>query len=693
MESLYRTYRPQTFEDVVGQQHVVATLEHAVLEGRTSHAYLFCGPRGTGKTTMARLLAKALMCEQGAGHLPDGTCEQCRLIARGEHPDVYELDAASRTGVDNVREEIISRVNFAPIRGSHKVYIIDEVHMLTPAAFNALLKTLEEPPSHVVFVLCTTDPQKIPETILSRVQRFDFHAIANNELLDRLIYVCDREGFSYEMPALELVVRHARGGLRDALSTLEQLSVFGDKAITLAAASDLLGEVATSTLESFVQALARRDTPALYAEIAELVDGGSDLLQFVRELAAHLRDVYVVRAVGSRPGVVDASGEELITLTGEADSFGSVDRIARALTILGDASSDMRTATNQRLILEIACTRIARPTSDLTLESLAERLDILERQVGALATPGVVATRGIAHEAQQTEPSAQPHATTSSQPATSSQPLQQKAVPQPSQPPQPKAAPQTSQQKVTPQSSRPSAIPQETASQSTSAPVITTESPAPPARESMGQQSDPGELQRKWRQVVDGLLKSAPARGSLLMTSTLESDDGKRLVIDLHQASSFTAKMLARRDVEETVGTAVAEIFGRRQLRYSGSSTEDSSPVESQTVPEPIGDEHRASTPVQKSPASATPEPATPEPETPESMPMPAPMPVQVSTADPRVVAASTPQSTPSAVEQTPSTPPTQQPDERSYDPSDAASVMAMLTSVFGTGVKDKTHS
>ena len=198
MESLYRKYRPQTFADVVGQQHVVGTLRHAVLEGRTSHAYLFCGPRGTGKTTMARLLAKALMCEQGQGHLPDGTCEQCRLIASGDHPDVYELDAASRTGVDSVREEIINNVNYAPTRGSYKIYIIDEVHMLTSAAFNALLKTLEEPPDHVVFVLCTTDPQKIPPTILSRVQRFDFRPIGDEDIRAHLAYVCEQEGFTYE---------------------------------------------------------------------------------------------------------------------------------------------------------------------------------------------------------------------------------------------------------------------------------------------------------------------------------------------------------------------------------------------------------------------------------------------------------------------------------------------------------------
>ena len=213
MESLYRKYRPLTFDSVVGQQHIVSTLEHAITEGRLSHAYLFCGPRGTGKTTMARILAKALLCrnaeaaraEGASGCMPDGTCEECELIAEGNHPDVYELDAASRTGVDNVREEIINSVNFAPVRGKYKIYIIDEVHMLTTAAFNALLKTLEEPPAHVIFVLCTTDPQKILETILSRCQRFDFHRIGNEDIEHRLAYVCEQEGFDYDDEALAIV--------------------------------------------------------------------------------------------------------------------------------------------------------------------------------------------------------------------------------------------------------------------------------------------------------------------------------------------------------------------------------------------------------------------------------------------------------------------------------------------------------
>ena len=244
MESLYRKYRPQTFDDVVGQQHIVSTLEHAVREDRLTHAYLFCGPRGTGKTTMARILAKALLCSNKKDGMPCGECAECAEIAAGVHPDVYELDAASRTGVDSIREEIINSVSFAPVRGGYKMYIIDEVHMLTTAAFNALLKTLEEPPEHVIFVLCTTDPQKILETILSRCQRFDFHRIANEDIEKRLKYICEQEGFEYDDEAIEIIATHARGGLRDALSTLEQLSVFGAGAVRTADARSLLGEVA-----------------------------------------------------------------------------------------------------------------------------------------------------------------------------------------------------------------------------------------------------------------------------------------------------------------------------------------------------------------------------------------------------------------------------------------------------------------
>ena len=400
MESLYRKYRPHTFADVVGQQHIVSTLEHAVAEGRLSHAYLFCGPRGTGKTTLARILAKSLLCAHPHDHLPCGTCEECQAIAAGTHPDVYELDAASRTGVDNVREEIINSVSFAPVRGSHKIYIIDEVHMLTTQAFNALLKTLEEPPEHVVFVLATTDPQKVPETILSRCQRFDFHRIGMEDIERRLAYVCEHEGFETEPEALALVARHARGGMRDALSTLEQLSTFGAGSVRLADARALLGEVAGSVLADFARAIAARDVVALFRQISAQVDQGNDLMEFTRDLVGHARDVYMVRVAGPDPSLFETDAEGLAALAEEAALFESAERLSRVLTVLDEAAIEMRTAPDTRLVLEVACTRLARPEGDLTLEALAERIARLEKMLaGGVVAPSSAAAAADARDA------------------------------------------------------------------------------------------------------------------------------------------------------------------------------------------------------------------------------------------------------------------------------------------------------
>ena len=617
MESLYTKYRPQTFEQVVGQKHVVETLKRAVVEGRTSHAYLFCGPRGTGKTTMARLLAKALMCEKGPGQLPDGTCEQCRLIAAGEHPDVAELDAASRTGVDNVREEILSRVNYAPTLGRCKVYIIDEVHMLTPAAFNALLKTLEEPPEHVVFIMCTTDPQKILATILSRVQRFDFHSIGNDEMQAHLAYVCGEEGFTYDDAALELVVRHARGGMRDALTSLEQLSVFGNGNISVAAAQDFLGEVSGSVLGGVVNALAKRDVPALFGEVEKLMSSGRDLLQFTKELAARMRDVYVVAAVPCATDVVSARGADFEALRSEAAAFGSVDRLSRILTVLGDASSEMRTATNQRLVLEIAFTRIARPEADLTLDALADRVAFLEHELETLKKSGLPAANP-----SQLAPTPQVNQGT---PATA--PATAPSVPAPAAPVQPAAAPLALAQPgatvpapvagraggVSPRPSRAASEPQgerRGAGRNPSRPAGPTEPAAAPARPAM---TDPAELQRTWKRVVDNLVHEAPSKGSLLMSSSPVSDDGEKLVVSLPKGSRFEAKMLERADVRETVDGCVRVAFGYRQLVF----------VESSMANKAIANADRAAAAPVPRPAAPAPAPA-PVPAAPTPAPAPA---------------------------------------------------------------------
>ena len=667
MESLYRKYRPQTFEQVVGQAHVVSTLERAVCEGRTSHAYLFCGPRGTGKTTMARILAKALMCEQGEGHLPDGTCEECRLIAAGEHPDVYELDAASRTGVDNVREEIINRVDYAPVRGRYKVYIIDEVHMLTPAAFNALLKTLEEPPAHVVFIMCTTDPQKILATILSRVQRFDFHSIAPDEMRAHLVDVCEKEGFTFDDEALDIVVRHARGGMRDALSALEQLSVFGAGDVSAEAARDLLGEASGSALSGVSLALANRDVPALFSEVAELVNNGGDLLQFTRELASRVRDAYVVSVAGAKPGVVNASDEALAELADEAAAYGSSDCLARVLTVLGDAASEMRTAVNQRLVLEIALTRCARPEGDLTLEALAERIERLERG-GVAAAPAVGASAPAVAPAAASSPAPRP--------APAPAPAATAAAPKPfTPPPLPRRKPATTSAAKPAAAPAPTAAPASTAAPAPAPKPATAPAPAPaptPVKPAAAPAPVPtssvaaGNLQRAWKGVVDGIVKSNPSCGGLLLNVTALSDDGSTLTLGLPAGGSFVRLMLGRADVKAILDAAVTAAFGSRQIALVGSeapAVPESKPAPvAVAAPKPapapavVAASAPAPTPAPASGSASAPMPASAAPvqapapapaENPVSVPAPAPAPASAPAPAPAPTPATAPEPAP----------------------------------------------
>ena len=667
MESLYRKYRPLTFDSVVGQQHIVSTLEHAITEGRLSHAYLFCGPRGTGKTTMARILAKALLCrnaeaaraEGASGCMPDGTCEECELIAEGNHPDVYELDAASRTGVDNVREEIINSVNFAPVRGKYKIYIIDEVHMLTTAAFNALLKTLEEPPAHVIFVLCTTDPQKILETILSRCQRFDFHRIGNEDIEHRLAYVCEQEGFDYDDEALAIVARHAKGGMRDALSTLEQLSVFGNGSVHADDARSLLGEVSDQILGEFSRAIADRDVAELYGLIRAQVEEGNDLLELTRDLVAHVRDVYVACVAGARAELFEGGSEQAEALAAEAAAFGEhpADRLARVLTVLDDAALEMRGASDVRLVLEIACTRLARPEADLTIEALAERVARLEAMVANAAVPASVAAAQAAAPAASVPAAAQQPtlisgaraatSVASAAPAATSahqggMPWDRGAAVPAAQPAPKSAAPAPAPKPVTP-APQPVAAPAPAAS---TVPVSKPNNAAQVAAAGTAETpavEDAGELQRKWAEVVERVKARQASYAGLLLNARATADDGSKLTVSFPAGSTFAIKMLGRADTQSVVLPTVCAVFGRRTVDYvlDGGGTpapqhEEHSPSARAAVsadPQPVS----SAAPVSSSVSApqpitapvAVPTPSAPKPAAPKpAAPAPAPKPV-----------------------------------------------------------------
>ena len=533
-QSLYRKYRPSTFDDVVGQQHIERTLRNAVGDGTVAHAYLFTGPRGTGKTTTARILAKALLCERGPTSEPDGTCEQCVEVAEGSHPDVFELDAASRTGVDNVREEIIGRVQFAPSRGRYKIYIIDEVHMLSTAAFNALLKTLEEPPPHVVFVLCTTHPNKVPETIHSRCQRFDFHRIGVDEIADRLRFIAESEGYQVDRGAFTLIARHADGGMRDAITTLEQLASFTGGEVTVDDVEGLLGEVDSAQLFEVAGLVARRDIAGCFRWVAATAETGTDLAELVRELTGHVRDLFVVAAVGDATGVVDRTTEELAMLQAQAAEFDGPDRLARVLDLLGELAVEMRWSSDPRLSLEVSLTRMARPQGEMTLGALAERVEALERGASvAPSAPGAVPapsstsgalgvpTGGAGEHAVRREASngadTTPDATLSAHPAPEADTV-------------PAAAPAPEV-------------------------VITTVTKSGPL--------DRGTAKRNWQAVLVEVKKVKPARANVFASVEIDVDpDGTTLVIEFPSDQEFSLQMAEEPEMRDLLRGALSRVFG-----------------------------------------------------------------------------------------------------------------------------------
>jgi DNA polymerase-3 subunit gamma/tau len=537
--SLYRTYRPRTFADVVGQDHIVRTLGSAVEQGRIAHAYLFSGPRGTGKTSLAKILAKALDCENGPTATPDGTCSICMRIHDGTALDVIEMDAASHRGIDDIRE-IVERVAQQPAEGRYKVYILDEAHSLTADASNALLKTLEEPPPHVVFVLCTTDPAKLLSTIRSRCQRFAFRRPGPGELVKVLSRVCEAEKIEAPDAVLHLVARAGAGSYRDALTILDQLSTAADGPIAVEDAVRLLGLVPEQALVDLVDLVAQGEPGELLRRIDALAESGQDMHGLLDSLLGHLRLIYLLQHAETLPDSEAAAPDRMAELARQALALPASETL-RTIDLLATALRDIRDGSDARLPLEVALITAARPAASAAPGALLARVERIE------------------HALTGAPPAAAPATTAPAQPTP--------AAPPPAPPPAPQSA--TEPEPRTPAPAEPAEAPETAAPAESAEPAEPDPEPAPPepdavsAPEPIAPEPSPilappalelDAVAAGWSEALGQL--TGPARG-VLSASRPTALDGASVVVEV-SAPLLSSSQRYGDQLAEAIATALA---------------------------------------------------------------------------------------------------------------------------------------
>jgi DNA polymerase III subunit gamma/tau len=568
-QSLYRKYRPQGPGEVLGQEHVIRALMGAVREGRLAHAFLFCGPRGTGKTSTARILAKMVNCEKGPTAEPCGTCDQCLRIREGQHLDVVEIDAASHGGVEDARD-LREKAPTAPVQGREKVYIIDEAQRLSREAFDALLKVFEEPPVGVRFVLATTEPHKMPPTIVGRCQRFDFRRGGMEVIAEHLIRVAKEEGVALTEPAAHAMARQSEGSFRDALSLLDQASVLGGASIDEDVIASLIGSGRTDVQYALGDAVAVGDAKSVFELVNKLVQEGQDLRHVTNEVLAHFRNLLLAKTAPGQPDLLDASDDEAERINAQASKY-SAPELARVISLLLAAQTDMRWTTSPRLSLELALIRSTIPEADERPEALVSRIERLERIAGlpaqgsGAAAPGSGSAAPAPPEAAPASASAAPQEPSSTTPAPTKRARRAVAAPAdtgavgggagPEASSSPSAVPSTSKQPIE----------GETAGEAEAGgPAPTPPRPEPSVTPVLGAGTsavDVAMLRGNWATVIQHLRSQGKAvLPSFLEIATPAAFDGQTLELVFPPDRPFGVTKVEERELE--LRQALQELFG-----------------------------------------------------------------------------------------------------------------------------------